>query len=212
MNSVSVAMRKFLHEFNKRYNVEKSILTVITDGYSHGADVLRQDDAEREDIKIKLVMSGDTNSQRDILDPYTNKTFILNNGNYYYRNDFGQTQNLLEWFSQTCNVTVTGYFIFSNKRDFMNTSEIIQGFYNKVTKIEIRLNDMKKTGCVINVIGLQQIILDIIFNIDVQGDDELDDELVDAQTKVESLLLSKETKNLKSTSRFLTNEFIKEIA
>ena len=60
LDATLVAMRKFLPEFNKRYNVEKSILTVITDGFSHSSDVLRQDDAERKDVKVKLVMSGDT--------------------------------------------------------------------------------------------------------------------------------------------------------
>ena len=33
-----VAMRKFLPEFNKKYNIEKSILTVITD-FSHSSDI-----------------------------------------------------------------------------------------------------------------------------------------------------------------------------
>ena len=33
----------------KKYNVEKSILTVITDGYSHGSDYLRETEEENED-------------------------------------------------------------------------------------------------------------------------------------------------------------------
>ena len=105
-----IAMRKFLPEFNKKYNVEKSILTVITDDFSHSSDLLRQDDAERKDVRDKLVMSGDT-TLRDIFLTYSNKTFIYEDksgDNYYSRNDFDNTQNILEWLSATCNVTITG--------------------------------------------------------------------------------------------------------
>ena len=35
LTSTLVAMRTLLREFNKEYGIEKSILTVITDGYSH---------------------------------------------------------------------------------------------------------------------------------------------------------------------------------
>ena len=73
--------------------------------------------------KTRLVMSGDTTLRDIFLDPYSNKTFIYEDtsgDNYYSRNDFENTQNILEWLSDTCNVTITGYFIFSTKRDWMN--------------------------------------------------------------------------------------------
>ena len=51
-------MRKFLPEFNKKYNVEKSISNCnhyrIKMGSVMESDVLRQDDAERKDIKSQI--------------------------------------------------------------------------------------------------------------------------------------------------------------
>ena len=94
-------------------------------GFSHSSDLLRQDDAERKDVKEQIGDEWRYNSQRYILDPYSNKTFIYEDkrgDNYYSRNDFDNTQNILEWLSATCNVTVTGYFIFSTKRDWMNVT------------------------------------------------------------------------------------------
>ena len=217
LDATLVAMRKFLPEFNKRYNVEKSILTVITDGFSHGADVLRQDDAEREDIKSQIGDEWRYNSQRYILDPYTNKTFIFEDksgGNgYYYRNDFEQTQNLLEWLSATCNVTVTGYFVFSTKRDFSGSSEIIlkgSGRESWEDRDKIWL-EMKKTGCVVKVKGYNKLFLTSSSALGVEGDDELDDEFIGAN-KNRVMAAFKRNQKGKSTSRFLTNEFIKEIA
>ena len=49
-----VAMRKVFTRVQQEINVEKSILTVITDGFSHSSDLLRQDDAERKDVKDQI--------------------------------------------------------------------------------------------------------------------------------------------------------------
>jgi len=210
-----VAMRKFLPEFNKKYNIEKSILTVITDGFSHSSDLLRQDDAEREDIKSQIGDEWRYNSQRYILDPYTNKTFIYEDksgDNYYYRNDFEGTQNILEWLSKTCNVTVTGYFVFSTKRDWMNVAEVITKgtgmYYDEQSKM---WNDMKKTGSVIKVKGYNKLFCTAASNLATTGDDELDDEFVGANKNRITAAFKRNQKG-KTTSRFLTNEFIKEIA
>ena len=161
-----VAMRKFLPEFNKKYNIEKSILTVITDGFSHSSDLLRQDDAERKDVKDQIGDEWRYNSQRYILDPYSNKTFIYEDksgDNYYSRNDFDNTQNILEWLSATCNVTIKKYFIFSTKRDWMNVADVLTKgtgmYYDEQSRM---WNDMKKTGSVIKV-KAQQTILDCRF-------------------------------------------------
>ena len=64
--------------------------------------LLRQDDAERKDVKDQIGDEWRYNSQRYILDPYSNKTFIYEDksgDNYYSRNDFDNTQNILEWLS-----------------------------------------------------------------------------------------------------------------
>ena len=210
-----VAMRKFLPEFNKKYNVEKSILTVITDGFSHSSDLLRQDDAERKDVRDQIGDEWRYNSQRYILDPYSNKTFIYEDksgDNYYSRNDFDNTQNILEWLSATCNVTITGYFIFSTKRDWMNVADVLTKgtgmYYDEQSKM---WNDMKKTGSVIKVKGYNKLFLTAASNLATTGDDELDDEFVGAN-KNRITAAFKRNQRGKTTSRFLTNEFIKEIA
>ena len=210
-----VAMRKFLPEFNKKYNVEKSILTVITDGFSHSSDLLRQDDAERKDVKDQIGDEWRYNSQRYILDPYSNKTFIYEDksgDNYYSRNDFDNTQNILEWLSATCNVTITGYFIFSTKRDWMNVADVLTKgtgmYYDEQSRM---WNDMKKTGSVIKVKGYNKLFLTAASNLATTGDDELDDEFVGAN-KNRITAAFKRNQRGKTTSRFLTNEFIKEIA
>ena len=210
-----VAMRKFLPEFNRKYNVEKSILTVITDGFSHSSDLLRKDETEHADIKAQVGDEWRYNSQRYILDPYSNKTFIYEDksgDNYYSRNDFEGTQNILEWLSATCNVTVTGYFIFSTKRDWMNAADCITKganlYYDEQSKM---WNDMKKTGCVINVKGYNKLFLTAASNLATTGEDELDDEFVGANKNRITAAFKRNQKG-KTTSRFLTNEFIKEIA
>ena len=210
-----VAMRKFLPEFNKKYNVEKSILTVITDGFSHSSDLLRQDDAERKDVKDQIGDEWRYNSQRYILDPYSNKTFIYEDksgDNYYSRNDFDNTQNILEWLSATCNVTITGYFIFSTKRDWMNVADVLTKgtgmYYDEQSKM---WNDMKKTGSVIKVKGYNKLFLTAASNLATTGEDELDDEFVGANKNRITAAFKRNQKG-KTTSRFLTNEFIKEIA
>lgn len=210
-----VAMRKFLPEFNKKYNVEKSILTVITDGFSHSSDLLRQDDAERKDVKDQIGDEWRYNSQRYILDPYSNKTFIYEDksgDSYYSRNDFENTQNILEWLSATCNVTITGYFIFSTKRDWMNVADVLTKgtgmYYDEQSRM---WNDMKKTGSVIKVKGYNKLFLTAASNLATTGDDELDDEFVGAN-KNRITAAFKRNQRGKTTSRFLTNEFIKEIA
>ncbi len=210
-----VAMRKFLPEFNTKYNVEKSILTVITDGFSHGSDLLRQDDAEREDIKAQIGDEWRYNSQRYILDPYSNKTFIYEDksgDNYYSRNDFEGTQNILEWLSATCNVTVTGYFVFSTKRDWMNAADVITkgtGMYHE--EQSKMWNDMKKTGSVLKVKGYNKLFCTAASNLSTTGDDELGEEFIGANKNRVTAAFKRNQKG-KTTSRFLTNEFIKEIA
>ena len=210
-----IAMRKFLPEFNTKYNIEKSILTVITDGFSHSSDLLGKSAEEHADIKSQIGDEWRYNSQRYILDPYTNKTFIYEDksgDNYYYRNDFEGTQNILEWLSKTCNVTVTGYFVFSTKRDWMNSAEYITKgtgmYYDEQSKM---WNDMKKTGSVIKVKGYNKLFCTAATNLATTGDDELGEEFIGANKNRVTAAFKRNQKG-KTTSRFLTNEFIKEIA
>ena len=208
-----VALRKFLPEFNKRYSIEKSILTVITDGFSHRSGLLQKSAEEMEDIHAQVDKDEwRYNSQRYILDPYNNKTYIFEDktGDYYYRNDFEGTQNILEWLSNTCNVTVTGYFVFSSKRDWSQVAETIVPNTNWEDRNKL-WNDMRKTGAIVKVKGYNKLFLTSASNLATTGDDELDDEFVGANKNRITAAFKRNQKG-KSTSRFLTNEFIKEIA
>ena len=212
------AMRKFLPEFNHKYSVEKSILTVITDGYSHSSRFFDAGDEERADETAQLPESEDPNhyrprwkKKREFLDPYINKSFLFeDNSGEYGRNDFERTQNILEWLSDTCNVTITGYFVFSKKSEFRTTAYTLLGdgaYYN----IDGLWRDIKKAGHVIEVKGYNKLFLTSASNLAASADDELDDEYIGAN-KSRVMAAFKRNQRGKTTSRFLTNEFIKEIA
>ena len=213
LNHTLVGLRKFLPEFNKKYGIEKSILTVITDGYSHGSDYLRESSEENEDRKSQTDDSWREIVNRYILDPYSNKVYPYDTRNERYGyNDFELTQNLLEWISDTCNVTVTGYFVFSKKGDFTATiSDIKSGEGYDWTERDQMWREMKKTGVVIKAKGYNKLFLTCASTLGATGDDELNDDLVGAK-KSKVMAAFKRNQKGKTTSRFLTNEFIKEIA
>jgi len=212
-----VALRKLLPEFNHKYQVEKSILTVITDGYSHGSKFFSNSEEERKDIEAQQsddqgIWRSRYNSKRYFLDPYINKTFLFEDktGDNYYSNDFQSTQNILEWLSDTCNVTVTGYFVFSKKQEFRDTALTLMGTkaYDLVNEA---WKEMRKSGYVVEVKGYNKLFLTSASNLSATGEDELDDEFVGAN-KNRVMAAFKRNQKGKTTSRFLTNEFIKEIA
>ena len=213
LNHTLVGLRKFLPEFNKKYGIEKSILTVITDGYSHGSDYLRESEEENADRRSQTDDSWREIVNRYILDPYSNKVYPYDTRNERYGyNDFELTQNLLEWISDTCNVVVTGYFVFSKKGDFTATiSDIKSGEGYDWTERDQMWREMKKTGVVIKAKGYNKLFLTCASTLGATGDDELDDDLVGAK-KSRVMAAFKRNQKGKTTSRFLTNEFIKEIA
>ena len=214
LNHTLVGLRKFLPEFNKKYGIEKSILTVITDGYSHGSDYLRESSEENEDRKSQTDDSWREIVNRYILDPYSNKVYPYDTKTERYGyNDFELTQNLLEWISDTCNVTVTGYFVFSKKGDFTATISDIKSDDDGYdwTERDQMWREMKKTGVVIKAKGYNKLFLTCASTLGATGDDELNDDLVGAK-KSKVMAAFKRNQKGKTTSRFLTNEFIKEIA
>ena len=214
LNHTLVGLRKFLPEFNKKYGIEKSILTVITDGYSHGSDYLRESEEENADRRSQTDDSWREIVNRYILDPYSNKVYPYDTRNERYGyNDFELTQNLLEWISDTCNVVVTGYFVFSKKGDFTATISDIKSDddgYDYQERDQM-WRDMKKTGVVIKAKGYNKLFLTCASTLGATGDDELNDDLVGAK-KSKVMAAFKRNQKGKTTSRFLTNEFIKEIA
>ena len=206
-----VAMRKFLPEFNRQYGIEKSILTIITDGFSFRSDFFDESPEESADYKAQ---AGDdyywsTARERSFIDPYINKNFLYTTASRYGRNDFEKTQNILEWLSETCNVTVTGYFVFTKKRDFQSMGEyIIPNFWEEVDGL---WRDMRKSGVVVDTKGYNKLFLTTASNLATTGDDELGEEFIGANKNRVTAAFKRNQKG-KSTSRFLTNEFIKEIA
>ena len=214
LNHTLVGLRKFLPEFNKKYGIEKSILTVITDGYSHGSDYLRESEEENADRRSQTDDSWREIVNRYILDPYSNKVYPYDTRDERYGyNDFELTQNLLEWISDTCNVTVTGYFVFSKKGEFTATISDIKtpgDGYDYLERDQM-WREMKKTGVVIEAKGYNKLFLTCASTLGATGADELDDDLVGAK-KSRVMAAFKRNQKGKTTSRFLTNEFIKEIA
>jgi hypothetical protein len=71
--------------------------------------------------------------------------------------------------------------------------------------------EIKKTGMVVKCHGYNKLFLTSASLLGATGDDELSDDLVDAK-KVRVMAAFKRNQKSKTTSRFLTNEFIKEIA
>ena len=214
-----VALRKHLPEFNKKYGIEKSILTIITDGYSHSSPFLEFDDDEIKDKKAQKDFLEEEDSwsvkqAREILDPYSNKVFPYSEpARYYGSNSFNQTQNLLDWLSKTCHVIVTGYFCLERKNDLYNLMNDIRhgdpdyGWYD----FEGIWKEARKHGSVIKCHGYNKLFATTPKALSVAGEDTLDDEFIDAK-KVRLIAAFKRNQKSKTTSRFLTNEFIKEIS
>lgn len=202
-----VAMRRLIPAFNKRYGIEKSILTIVTDGFSHESAMLKKTDVEYADQRSQETEDSWRNTtHRYLKDPYTNTPYLFDGSKV---DSWDRTCNLLEWISDTTGVTVTGYFIFSRKRDFSNLV-----YYLKEISWSEEADcwrQMKKTGLVLNVKGYNKLFLTSSNNLLASGDDELDTGLVGAK-KSKVLSAFKRNQKSKTTSRFLTNEFIKEIA
>ena len=214
LDQTLVALRTLLPEFNARYQVEKSILTIITDGFSHSADFLRATEEERKDIAEQEEFIGDgawrTSRSRDLIDPYSNKVFPLKQkSDYYSREGFETTQNILEWISETCGVIVTGYFVLGKKGDLYNILGFVEDSRSYCHDEVWR--EIRKEGKVFKCRGYNKLFITYAKNMNTEGSDELGDEFIDAK-KVRVMAAFKRNQKSKTTSRFLTNEFIKEIA
>ena len=234
LNNSLVAMRKMLPEFKSAYQLEKMILTVITDGFSHDSNLLRLNREEREEMwenekEVKATMEGSddywkrVDQQIFITDPYSKKQYpyvVPAKNDYYsrgYPTEWNKTANLLDWLQKETGVTVTGYFALEQKRDFYSLLNSCDDLRKHVEK-EFGYDDgyrktwgqIRKEGMVINAHGYGKLFLTCSAKL-ATVDDELSDDLIGAK---KSTLLSnfKKNRNSKVTSRFLTNEFIKEIA
>tara|TARA_B100000902_G_scaffold239631_1_gene226919 strand:- start:165 stop:1253 length:1089 start_codon:yes stop_codon:yes gene_type:complete len=217
LDATLVAMRGLLPQFNKAYGIEKSILTVITDGYSHSANILNMTDEERKDQEEQF---GDDEygyrckKERDLIDPINGRVYKYSESDGYSRESFAQTQNLLDWISQTTGVTVTGYFVCGRKGDMTQLlhsikHETSQNYDHE--KQSQMWREARNNGLVVQTHGYNKLFLTAASALATDGDDSLDDELIGAKKSTLTARFKKNQKS-KSTSRFLTNEFIKEIA
>ena len=203
------AMRTLIPAFNSEYGIEKSILTVITDGYSHRSDCFQQTDEEREEAKEQQSDEGyywRAHTKRYLIDPFNNKSYIYNDSECRGDQSFDQTQNILSWLSAETGVIVTGYFVLGKKQDLWN-------MYSNLPSMDVdsTWRQIRKEGVAVNAKGYNKLFLTSTSALSVDGDSELDDELVGAN-KRKLLGAFKRNQKSKTTSRFLTNEFIKEIA
>jgi hypothetical protein len=203
------AMRTLVPAFNSEYGIEKSILTVITDGFSHRSDMFKESNSEYEEKKEQEsddVYSWRTPTKRVLIDPFTNKSHGYYASNCGGHHSFDQTQNILDWISKETGVIVTGYFVLGRKQDLWNIYESLPSM-----DVDSTWRQIRKEGVAFEVKGYNKLFLTSTSALSVAGDSELDDELVGA-TKRKLLGAFKKNQNSKTTSRFLTNEFIKEIA
>lgn len=224
-----IAMRKLLPEFRSAYQLEKIILTVITDGFSHESNHMRDDYRNRsEDMKEQTealekegIASYDVIKHQYLTDPYSRKTYPYclpkNRYGHWDSQGWSKTANLLDWLSKETGVTITGYFALDRKQDFYGLLTAVTGLRETIEH-EFGYDDnyrktwgqIRKEGLVVKTHGYNKLFLTCSASMKTV-DDELSDDLIGAK---KSTLLSNFKKNRSSKvgSRFLTNEFIKEIA
>lgn len=218
LDSAIISMRTFLPEFTKCYSLEKTILTVVTDGWSHHSPVMDVTDEEWSviDRQTDGLRSTRHRVNRVIVDPFSRKTYPYSTGGrvYYNSNSFTQTQNLLEWVSEETGCIVTGHFFISNKSDYVSLIRAAYVGDNSWEEYEEKMKLWKtvsKTGIVLDVKGYNKLFVAKTSNMSVLGDDELDEELSNASVRKINSAFKKNQKS-KTTSRFLVNKFIQEIA
>ena len=206
-----VAMRTELVKFNKKYNVEKSILTVITDGFSHMSDAFYKEtneDIDQKEQESSMYAATRIRKIRKFQDPFSKKLHTYSDQFSYNGTSFEITQNLLDWISKETGVIITGYFVLVNKRDLY----CLPNIYKLIDcSVDDAWKSIKKEGLAIKCHGWNKLFLTASSTLAVDGDDELDEKFIGA--KKSSLMAAfKKNQRTKTTSRFLTNEFIKEIA
>ena len=206
-------MRLLLPKFNKQYGIEKSIMTVITDGYSHRGELFEKTQSEYDDMREQEESIGEMgwkcNRKRELIDPINRRVYTLENKSRYGDDAFSRTQNILEWISDTTGVTITGYFVCSKKHDASNL--LVSAGVDNYWRVDEDWKTIRKTGLVYKVKGYNKLFVTSSNALSVAGSDELDDEFIDAK-KTRILAAFKRNQKSKTTSRFLTTEFIKEIA
>lgn len=215
LNDCLFKMRVQLQKFNQQYKVEKSILSILTDGYSHPSTIIDLTSEENEEVWESGFRSNGfrSNCNITIIDPFSRKAYTMPSQSYDPKTSFNVTQKLIDWVASECNAIVTGFFILGSKRDFRTLKGIIYNdSYRYLTDelIAKEWREIRKSGMVIkNVDGYNKMILSI--GTRASNDDGLDNTLT-GEKKGKLLSAFKNQQKGKLTTRFIANEFMKEIA
>ncbi len=186
--------RYTLPKLQKAWGVDLMNATFITDGYSHVYDGFKFEGGYGRDKYIT-----DTVSRR------TYKYDISNESNFL------RTCNLIDWMKSETGTKVNGYFILGKKQEFNNLKSCINDGYYSYTQCDEEWKDIKKTGSVLPCHGYGKLFVAQSKVLEVTGDDELSDEMV-GESRAKLTTAFKRNQMNKSTSRYLMNQFIQEIA
>ena len=184
-------------------------MTVLTDGYSHKSSILSLDNDQNREMFDGFRASS--KMTRTIIDPVSRKSYVLPISRYD-ESTFETTQILLDWVSKECNCTVTGFFVLNKKREYVQLKLSLQDnsscFSDEILRKEWL--ELRKTGKVLtNVVGYNKLILTT--NTKASDDDGLDSSLA-GEKKGKILNAFRKNQKGKVTSRFIANEYMKEIA
>lgn len=186
--------RYTLPKLQKAWGVDIMNATFITDGYSHKCDM------------IKGV--GGYGSDGYIIDKESNASYKYDTE---YDSGFMVTCNLIDWMKAETGVNVQGYFILGKKQEYNNLRHNITKGYIPHSSIESEWKEIRKQGSVIDCHGYGKLFVAQSKVLEVTGEDELSDEMV-GESRAKLTTAFKRNQMNKSTSRYLMNQFIQEIA
>ena len=187
--------RYTLPKLQKAWGVDLMNATFITDGYSHQYD------------HFDWGEGGRYGNDRYITDKVSKKTYKYDCSD----NGFMRTCNLIEWMKSETSVNVNGYFILGKKQEYNNLKGCISDGYFSYSQSDREWKEIKKQGSVIPCHGYGKLFVAQSKVLEVAGDDELSDELV-GESRAKLTTAFKRNQMNKSTSRYLMNQFIQEIA
>ena len=187
--------RYTLPKLQKAWGVDLMNATFITDGYSHQYD------------HFDWGEGGRYGNDRYITDKVSKKTYKYDCSD----NGFMRTCNLIEWMKSETSVNVNGYFILGKKQEYNNLKGCINDGYFSYSQSDREWKEIKKQGSVIPCHGYGKLFVAQSKVLEVAGDDELSDELV-GESRAKLTTAFKRNQMNKSTSRYLMNQFIQEIA
>lgn len=187
--------RYTLPKLQKSWGVDLMNATFITDGYSHAY----------EGFNFGGSQYG---NDRYITDKVSRKTYKYDVGG---GNGFMRTCNLIDWMKSETGVNVNGYFILGKKQEYNNLKGCMNDGYFSYSTVDSEWKEIKKQGSVIPCHGYGKLFVAQSKVLEVTGDDELSDDMI-GESRAKLTTAFKRNQKNKSTSRYLMNQFIQEIA